>query len=209
MIVGGAGGHALEICDILIHNNLDEGLFFFDNINPEVRFCRGYEVLKSFEEIIQNLGAEFKFVLGTGNPIVRRMFHDKFINFGGTPFFIRGQNTVLSDYIKNEGADIMHFVFVGSSVTLGKGALINSGAQIHHEVTIGEFSEINPGAIILGKAKIGEYTSVGTNATILPRVKVGNNVLIGAGSVVLDDIPDNSKVVGVPARIIGENEPIF
>jgi serine acetyltransferase len=40
-------------------------------------------------------------------------------------------------------------------------------------------------------------------------MKVGKNVIICAGTVVINDIPDNSKVVGVPGKIIGTTNQIF
>ena len=42
----------------------------------------------------------------------------------------------------------------------------------------------------------------GADAIILPNVKIGSCVIVGAGTVVTKDIPDNSIVVGNPARII-------
>lgn len=43
---------------------------------------------------------------------------------------------------------------------------------------------------------------IGCNSIIMGGVRIGNNVVIGAGSVVTKDIPDNSVVVGNPAKII-------
>ncbi len=61
---------------------------------------------------------------------------------------------------------------------------------------------------ILGYSKvgcidIGDDVFIGASAIILPNVKNGNKVIVGAGSVVAKDIPDNSIVVGNPARVIG------
>lgn len=58
----------------------------------------------------------------------------------------------------------------------------------------------------IGCIEIGNNVFIGTNATILYDVKIGNNVIIAAGAVVNKDIPDNSVVGGVPARIIGSFE---
>lgn len=44
---------------------------------------------------------------------------------------------------------------------------------------------------------------VGLGTHILYDTKIGNNVIIGTGSTVTKDIPDNSVVVGTPARVIG------
>ena len=43
---------------------------------------------------------------------------------------------------------------------------------------------------------------IGTNTTILPNVRIGSNVIIGANSLITKDVPDNSVVVGTPARVI-------
>ena len=50
---------------------------------------------------------------------------------------------------------------------------------------------------------IGDRVFVGYGAVILPGVQVGNDVVIGAGAVVTSNVPANSVVAGVPARVIG------
>ena len=52
---------------------------------------------------------------------------------------------------------------------------------------------------------IGDNVTLGANVVIIGKITIGNNVIVGAGSVVTKDIPDNSIVVGNPARIIGMN----
>lgn len=49
---------------------------------------------------------------------------------------------------------------------------------------------------------IGDNVYIGTGVKILGPVTVGNNVVIGAGAVVLNNVPSNSVVVGVPARVV-------
>lgn len=43
---------------------------------------------------------------------------------------------------------------------------------------------------------------IGVNSTILPGVTIGENSIVGACSVVTKDVPDNTVVVGNPARVI-------
>ena len=52
---------------------------------------------------------------------------------------------------------------------------------------------------------IGDNVTIGANSVIIGDITIGNNVVIGAGSVVVKDVPDNSIVVGNPARIIKNN----
>lgn len=52
----------------------------------------------------------------------------------------------------------------------------------------------------IGQVKIGNNVFIGAESVVLPGVTIGNNVIIGANSTVTHDIPDNSVVVGSPAR---------
>ena len=49
---------------------------------------------------------------------------------------------------------------------------------------------------------IKKGASIGSNATILCGITIGENALIGAGSVVTKDVPANTVVAGIPAKII-------
>lgn len=53
---------------------------------------------------------------------------------------------------------------------------------------------------------IGDNVFIGSNTTVLYDVKIGSNIVVGAGSLVNKDIPDNSVVTGVLARVIGTFE---
>jgi acetyltransferase-like isoleucine patch superfamily enzyme len=50
---------------------------------------------------------------------------------------------------------------------------------------------------------VGDDTFIGQNSLVLAGTTIGRGCLIGAGSVVRGTIPDNSLVVGNPARVIG------
>ncbi|MDY3299446.1 MAG: DapH/DapD/GlmU-related protein, partial [Limosilactobacillus reuteri] len=47
---------------------------------------------------------------------------------------------------------------------------------------------------------------LGANATILPGVTVGENAVVAAGAVVSKDVPDNTVVAGVLAKVIRKSE---
>ena len=49
---------------------------------------------------------------------------------------------------------------------------------------------------------IREKAWIGANATIMPGITIGENAIVGAGAVVTKDVPANSIVAGVPARIV-------
>lgn len=53
------------------------------------------------------------------------------------------------------------------------------------------------------RIKIGSNVWLGENVTILKGVTIGNNVIIGIGTIVTKDIPSNSIVAGIPAKVVG------
>ena len=91
--------------------------------------------------------------------------------------------------------------------------LIKLGNNVHmaskvdlitHDITHVMLNKIGAGKIKerIGCIDIGDNVFIGSNTTILQNVKIGSNVIIGAGTLVNKDIPDNSVVVGVPAKVV-------
>jgi serine acetyltransferase len=54
----------------------------------------------------------------------------------------------------------------------------------------------------IAPVSIGENCFIGFGAVIMPGVKIGDNVVVGAGSIVTKDVPSDSVVVGVPAKVV-------
>jgi len=88
-----------------------------------------------------------------------------------------------------------HFSYLGDA-TIGKGVNIGAGS-----VT----------ANFNGRSKypttIKDNAMIGSDTIMVAPVKVGKNTFTGAGAVILKDVPDNSKAVGVPARILKKSIP--
>ena len=55
----------------------------------------------------------------------------------------------------------------------------------------------------IGKIEVFDNVFIGANAIILGPVKIGPNAIVGAGAVVNSDVPPDSIVGGVPAKVIG------
>lgn len=97
--------------------------------------------------------------------------------------------------------------------TIGAGLFIphTIGIVIGHEVVIGEDCEIFQNVTIGSNRKerdgrymptIGNNVSIGSGAVVVGSITIGDNVVIGANSYVDKDIPNNSFVAGIPARVI-------
>jgi UDP-3-O-[3-hydroxymyristoyl] glucosamine N-acyltransferase len=89
-----------------------------------------------------------------------------------------------------------------SNTTIGKNTYLDNQIHIAHNVRIGENSIIAGQVGIAGSSIIGKNVKIGGQAGISGHLKIGNNVEIAGGSGVIKDIPDNSKVMGYPAKNI-------
>lgn len=101
----------------------------------------------------------------------------------------------------SEGVYINCGVTMGGMSHLGMFAFINRGAILGHHLNVEEFVSIGPGAITGGNVHIGRGAVIGTGAVILPGVHIGANAVVAGGAVVTRDVPDNTVVMGNPARI--------
>jgi serine O-acetyltransferase len=92
------------------------------------------------------------------------------------------------------------------------------GVVIGETAEVGDYVTLFQGVTLGGTGKergkrhptLGNHVVVGAGAKILGGISIGDNVKIGANSVVLKNVPANSTVIGVPARIIksqGERLP--
>jgi len=91
-----------------------------------------------------------------------------------------------------------------SNTVIAKNTYLDNQIHIAHNVKIGENSIIAGQVGIAGSSIIGNNVKIGGQAGISGHLKIGNNVEIGGGSGVIRDIPDNTKVMGYPAKNIRE-----
>jgi len=214
MLIIGAKGFAKELLEAICQTGADDaGVAFYDDVSsdlPDLLFGQ-YSIIKNTEAAEKYLkNGDGKFALGVGNPILRYKLAEKFKSLGGelasviSPFARIGR---WENFI-GAGSCVLTNAVIESNNKIGAGNLIHVNALVSHDVTTGKFCEISPSVNLLGGARIGDFCSIGAGAQILPRVKIGKNVTVGAGAVVTKDVPDNSLVVGVPAKIVKKLDAI-
>jgi acetyltransferase EpsM len=90
--------------------------------------------------------------------------------------------------------------------TIANNCILLANSFVGHDSTLDKFAHIATNSVIGANVHVGKAVHVGSNATIREKVKIGDYSLVGAGSVVLNDVPENSVVVGNPARILKSRE---
>ena len=114
------------------------------------------------------------------------------------------QRTVRKTGIEiHPGATIGKGLFIdhGHGVVIGETAIVGDNVTLYQGVTLGG----------TGKEQGKRHPTVGNNvmisagAKVLGSFTIGENSKIGAGSVVLQEVPPNSTVVGVPGRVVKQD----
>ena len=91
-----------------------------------------------------------------------------------------------------------------SNTIIGKNTYLDNQVHIAHNNKIGDNCIIAGQVGFAGSSTLGNNVMIGGQAGVSGHLKVGNNVQIGGGSGVINDIPDNSKVMGYPAKNLRE-----
>lgn len=207
MLIVGAGGFAKELVQVFEDSDEKEEIFFYDDLNDDVPnfMFEKFKLLRTTDEA-KKLFSEVskKFVLGIGNPILRKKMTDKMTGIGGQLTSAISPNAFTGNFEVSigNGATILDGAKISNQVKIGEALLMYYNAVITHDAVIGNYVEISPGAQILGNVKIGNNCQIGALSCILPNVIIGDNVVIGAGAVVTENFPDGVVIAGIPAKII-------
>lgn len=92
------------------------------------------------------------------------------------------------------------FIDHATGVVIGETAVIGDNVSILQNVTLGGTGKSGGDR----HPKIGDGVLIGAGAKVLGNIRIGNCARIAAGSVVLKEVPPETTVAGVPAKVVGQ-----
>ena len=120
-------------------------------------------------------------------------------NFGLFPPFYTdfGKNITIGDQVfinsdckfQDQGG-----IFIDDGALIGHGVVL---ATLNHDMDPAKRQSLHPAPIHIGKG-----VWIGANATVTAGVTIGDNAVVAAGAVVTKDVPADTIVGGVPAKVI-------
>ena len=146
-------------------------------------------------------------------PGVKAVFFHKISNF----FYIAGFDLIariISQIVRfftgveiHPGAKIGKNLFIdhGMGVVIGETSEIGDNVTIYHAVTLGGISPSIDSENQRNEKRhptIGNDVVIGSGAQVIGPIKIGDGSRIAANAVVVNDVPDNSTMVGIPAKAV-------
>lgn len=112
--------------------------------------------------------------------------------------------------IIEDNAVIMMGANINIGCRIGEGTMIDMNATLGGRVQVGKMCHVGAGSVLAGVIEppsaqpvvIEDDVVIGANAVVLEGVRVGKGAVIAAGAVVVEDVPANTVVAGIPARVI-------
>lgn len=204
LIIIGASGHMKDVAFIL-ESQADawelQGVLDDDQSAHGGVIC-GATVLGSSTDWLSF--EDHWFVVAIGAPRMRAALIEK-MKREGTPRFAT---------LIHAGANISRRAAIGSGCMIGPGSgissdarvgnhvIINANATVAHDDQIADYCTIAPQAALSGNVTLGDGVEVGTRAVVRQGTRIGTGAMVGMGAVVLSDVPENTCVVGNPARVL-------
>jgi sugar O-acyltransferase (sialic acid O-acetyltransferase NeuD family) len=200
VIIIGAGGHAAEIDEYIIHSQNVIGKkelkiigFLDDNPDNYSRYKLSAPLLGSIRDhrVINGQG----YIIGIANVLYRQLFVEHFRTQGANFIsFIHCNAYISESAIIGEGSIIGPHVNIGPNVKVGKYSLINSRCSLGHDTIVGDFNFISPNVCMSGFTEVGDENLFGINSATIPGIKVGSRNKITAGMIIDQDIGNDTVV---------------
>lgn len=195
--VFGAGGHAKVIIGTLIDLGISISGIFDDQPTLWDKTIFGAKVLGPIE-MGESMSGEAG-IIGIGDNRTRFGIAHRLIGWNFLTL-IHPHAWIHSSVKLGPGTVVFSGAVIQPDVKIGSHCIINTGATVDHDCFLEDFVHIAPGTNMGGNIHVDEGVFIGIGGTIIPGINIGRWAITGAGSVIIHDVSEHSTVVGVPAK---------
>ena len=120
-----------------------------------------------------------------------------------------GNVIIEDDVFIGSGVTIVRGAFENKPTVIGKNTMIAPGTAIGHGSVIGPNNHLANNVTIGGSVKTGKNCFLGSGSTVRPNIELPKDTLVGAAAAVVQDFSETGlTLVGNPAKIINRKRAI-
>lgn len=207
LYIYGYGGFGREIFDIAKRTkNFDTIKFVDDNLE----LANGSDIMTFDELIAADQSFNGKFIIGIGDPFVRRKIINKLKAFNFDFANVICPSAIISpSAIIEKGVYICSYCIVGPGSTIGNHVVMNIQSIVGHDIVIGPNTVLSSQVNIGGGTKIGSDCYIGMASIVKECLKIGDGSVLGMGSSLHKDLESGYLAMGNPARPLRKLEDDF
>lgn len=213
VVIIGAGGFAREVLDVMEACNSVGDSYDILGYIVESQYAQrgtvinGKQVLGDFDWLAEH-AQQVEAVCAVGQPELQLRLIRRAEEAGARFCNVIHPAAMLTRWVQmGTGVVVTAGCILTNNIRLGNHVQVNLDCTIGHDATLGDFATLAPGVHVSGKVTLSTGCYVGTGVNIIDKIHIGEWSIVGAGSTVIRDVPPNTTVVGVPAKVVKTRAP--
>lgn len=204
VFVFGAGGHAKVVVATLIAAGHRVGGLYDDDAAKRGRFLLGHPVLGTLDDVPRD--RKLRAVAAVGDNLTRARVVERLPDVEWITV-VHPNADVHSSVELGAGTAVFSGAVIQPDTIVGSHGIVNTAATVDHDSVLGDYVHVAPGCHLAGETRIEEGAFLGIGSVGCPGVSIGAWATVAAGAVVVDDIPPRVTAIGVPARPCRKKDP--
>lgn len=215
LAIFGAGGNGRDIEEYIAAENRIthkwEHILFVDDVvtEQEVLGVPRYSFATFCERYTSESNVEFLISIGDpdGREKVYQMIYAAGYHFGT---FI-SKDSYVPPSCKIGAGTIIISSRIGSLAVIGKNTMLGGQVAVGHDSVVGDHCVLVMQVFVGGHSILGNNLFIGAHAAMKDTISVGTHSVIAMGAVVLENVPENTVVLGNPAKFLPRRNgaPLF
>lgn len=199
VIIIGAGGHAAELHDYLLHANrqVPESYELLGLLDDDASVYPRYGYSAPYLGAIKAhaINSSASYLVGIANLTYRAPIIQAFLDRSAQFLtFIHPGAYVSASASIGRGSVVGPLANVGPNVRIGEFNLINARCSLGHDTVVGDYNFISPNVCFSGGTRIGDHNLFGINSATIPGISVGHRNKVMAGMVLDKSVGDDQVV---------------
>lgn len=199
LLIFGGGGHGKILIDLIRAMGTYRIIGIIDDGLPIGSEILGVPILGGTPSLgewyTRGVHLAVNGVAGIGNVDARLKIFDILTRAGfAFPVLVHPSAVIERSAFLAAGVQILARAYIGGSVKVGFGSVLNVGCIVSHDSVLGKVVNLSPGATLAGNVRVEDYSQIGMLASVNLNITIGERSQLGNGCTVKANVPPRTRV---------------